>query len=45
MPMSAVGYLMCVIQERHGVKLKYRHTTDQARAILDHMKEAMSDNA
>jgi hypothetical protein len=45
LPMSAAAYLICVSQERHGVVLKYRHSREQQRALLDHINKAMSDNA
>jgi len=44
MPLSAVAYMVCATQERQGVKLKYRHTHAQQRAILDFMKEEMANN-
>jgi hypothetical protein len=40
-PMSAIAFLYCAAQEKAGVDVRYRRSTAQDKAILDHMRECI----
>jgi hypothetical protein len=43
LPMTTILYLYAAVLERSGEDIGYKRTSSQEKAILNHMREALSD--